>query len=73
MNNILQTALQIKNNPNQLGQILYQSGKINQEQFNAIQGKGPADIGQYLLNNNIMSQNQLSQLQQKAQMFKGLF
>lgn len=62
MNNIIQTAMQIRNNPNQLGQMLYQSGKINQEQFSQIQGKSPSQIGQYLLDNNILPNNQFQQL-----------
>lgn len=74
MNNILQLYNQIKNNPSQITQMLYQNGKINKEQFEQMQGmNNPKDIGQYLLNNNIMPSNQYQQLMQQAQAFSGLF
>ena len=56
---------QVRQNPNQLSQILYQNNKINQEQFSAIQGMSPQQIGEYLLNNNIMPQNQFNQFKQQ--------
>lgn len=71
-NNIIQMAMQIKNNPAQLGQLLYQNGKINQEQFSQLQGKNPSQIGQYLLENNILPKTQYEQLQQRAQQLQGL-
>lgn len=67
MNNLLQMAMQIKNNPNQLTQMLYQSGKINQEQFSQLQGKSPSEIGNYLLNNNILGNEQFNQLKSQVQ------
>ena len=59
---------QIQQSPQQLPQLLYQKGKINQEQFSAIQGKSPSEIGQYLMNNNLIPnfndlKNQVSKLQ----------
>ena len=60
--NILQMVSQIRQNPNQLSQLLYQKGKINQEQFSALQGKSPSEMGEYLLNNNILPANQFNQL-----------
>lgn len=67
-------AQQIKQNPSQLTQLLYQNGKINKEQFEQMQDlKTPQDIGQYLLNNNIMQNGQYQQLMQQAQAFRGLF
>ncbi len=65
--NILQMAQQIKNNPDALGQMLYQNGKINQEQFSAIKGKSPSEIGQYLLNNNLIPN--IDSLKQQALRF----
>lgn len=52
--NILQMAAQLKNNPGALSQMLYQNGKINQQQFNDIKGKSPSEIGEYLMNNNLI-------------------
>ena len=52
--NILQMAQQVQNNPQALSQILYQSGKINQEQFSAIQGMSPSEMGEYFMNNNLI-------------------
>ena len=48
--------------------MLYQKGKINQEQFSQLQGKSPSEIGQYLMNNNLIPnfndlKNQVSKLQ----------
>lgn len=34
--------------------MLYQKGKINQKQFSDIQGKSPSEIGEYLMNNNLI-------------------
>ena len=72
-NNIIQLVSSIRKNPNQIGQILYQKGKINKEQFSDIQGKSPQEVGEYLLNNNILSNNVFNQLQQQVQQFSGLF
>ena len=66
MTNIFQTVSHIQQNPNQLKQLLYQNGKISQEQFETIQGMNSfKEIGEYLLNNNILSSPQFNQL--KAQ------
>lgn len=69
MNNIIQIAQQIKNNPNQIKQMLYQNGKINQEQFEAIQGMNSfEEIGQYLVQNNLIPNFQNLQQQVKSMM-----
>ena len=74
MNNILQMAQQMRQNPSQITQMLYQNGKINKEQFEQMQGlNSPQEIGQFLLNNNILPSNQFQQLQQQAQAFSGFF
>lgn len=67
MNNFINQIREIQKNPSQISQMLYQSGKINQAQFEQLQGlKSPQQIGEYLLNNNIIQNNQLAQLQQTA-------
>ena len=65
--NLLQMAQQVQNNPDALGQMLYQSGKINQEQFSAIKGKSPTEIGEYLMNNNLIPN--INALKQQALKF----
>lgn len=53
MNKLLQLARQIQ--PDQLKQMLYQNGKINKDQFDAIRDMNSfEDIGQYLINNNVI-------------------
>ena len=76
-NNIMQSIQQVqqfRQNPEQLKQMLYQNGKISQEQFEAIQGMNSFDeIGKYLIDNNIIPNSQLPQLQQQAQQLSSLF
>lgn len=76
-NNIMQFIQQVqqfRQNPEQLKQMLYQNGKISQEQFEAIQGMNSFDeIGKYLIDNNIIPNSQLPQLQQQAQQLSSLF
>ena len=76
-NNIMQFIQQVqqfRQNPEQLKQMLYQNGKISQEQFEVIQGMNDFDeIGKYLIDNNIIPNSQLPQLQQQAQQLSSLF
>lgn len=76
-NNIIQFIQQVqqfRQNPEQLKQMLYQNGKISQEQFEVIQGMNNFDeIGKYLIDNNIIPNSQLPQLQQQAQQLSSLF
>lgn len=70
----IQQVQQFRQNPEQLKQMLYQNGKISQEQFEAIQGMNSFDeIGKYLIDNNIIPNSQLPQLQQQAQQLSSLF
>lgn len=68
--NIMQMVSQIQQNPSQLPQLLYQKGKINQEQFSEIQGKSPSEIGQYLLNKNILPNSQFNNLKNQIPLKK---
>ncbi len=53
MNRLLQMARQMQ--PDQIKQMLYQNGKINQEQFEAIKPMNSfAEIGKYLVDNNVI-------------------
>lgn len=76
-NNIMQFIQQVqqyRQNPEQLKQMLYQNGKISQEQFETIQGMNSFDeIGKYLIDNNIIPNSQLPQLQQQVQQLSSLF
>lgn len=54
-NNFMQMLNQVRQNPDQIKQMLYQNGKINKEQFDAIQPmKSFSEIGNYLVNNNLI-------------------
>lgn len=65
---------QIQQNPNQIKQMLYQNGKISKEQFDAMKPMNSFDeIGQYIVNNNIIPNSQLPMLQQKAQQILSMF
>lgn len=54
MFNIMQQFRQVQQNPSQIGQLLYNSGRINQQQLQDIQKmSNPREIGEYLLNQNL--------------------
>lgn len=73
-NNMLAQLQQIQQNPNQIKQMLYQNGKISKEQFDAMKSMNSFDeIGQYIVNNNIIPNSQLPMLQQKAQQILSMF
>lgn len=56
---IAQTVQRIKQNPSQLGQLLFDHGKINEEQLQDINRLGdPSQIGNYLINNNILGKSE---------------
>lgn len=70
----LQQIQQIQQNPNQIKQMLYQNGKISKEQFDAMKSMNSFDeIGQYIVNNNIIPNSQLPMLQQKTQQILSMF
>lgn len=51
--NIMQQFNQMQQNPSQIGQLLYNTGRINQQQLQDIQKmKSPREIGEYLLGQN---------------------
>ena len=56
----INTIQQLRQNPSNLGQFLYDHKKINQ------MGGNPKQIGMYLINQNVMPQQQVSQLYQQV-------
>lgn len=51
--NIMQQFKQIQQNPAQIGQLLYNTGRINAQQLQDIQKMtNPREIGEYLLGQN---------------------
>lgn len=70
--NLLQQARQVQSNPSQLRQILYQSGLVNKEQFSALKGMTPTEIGNYVSQNNIIPSSKLGALQQQAAQIQNL-
>ena len=62
----INTIQRLRQNPSGIGQLLYEHNKINQDQLNVINqmGGSPEQIGMYLVNQNIMPQQEVSQLYQ---------
>lgn len=54
---VIRLFKQAKQNPGMLGNLLYQNGRIDQSQMEAMNGMNPAQIGNYLSQNGIMGQN----------------
>ena len=62
MMNVMQQVNQLQNNPQGIYSLLKNSGRLSNEQLNAIQKmNNPAEIGQYLL--NTAPQNMYGQIQ----------
>lgn len=58
---VMRLYRQAKQNPSMLGNLLYQNGRIDQNQLQAMSGMNPAQMGQYMANNGIMGQQFLQQ------------
>lgn len=54
---VMRLYRQAKQNPSMLGNLLYQNGRIDQNQMQAMQGMNPQQMGQYMAQNGIMGQN----------------
>lgn len=64
--NIMSQIQQLKNNPNGIFDLLKNSGRLNNEQLQAIRNmKSPEEIGQYLMGN--VPQNMRGQMQSNVQ------
>lgn len=65
-NNIISQLAQLRRNPSAILDILFQNGKINQQQYSDLQQykNNPEMIGRYLINNGKASE--ISQAQQVA-------
>ena len=53
---VIRLYRQAKQDPSMLGNLLYQNGRIDQNQLQAMNGMNPAQMGQYMANNGIMGQ-----------------
>ena len=53
---VIRLYRQAKQNPSMLGNLLYQNGRIDQNQLQAMNGMNPQQMGQYLGQNGIMPQ-----------------
>lgn len=58
---VMRLYKQAKQNPGMLGNLLYQNGRIDQKQMEAMNGMTPQQMGQYMANNGIMNQRFLQQ------------
>ena len=54
---VLRIYKQARQNPSMVGDLLYQNGRISQEQMEAMKGMNPQQMGQYMSQNGIMPQN----------------
>ena len=54
----------LQQNPNQMAKYLSDHGMINKEQMNNIQNMSPAQVGQYLMQNGVMPQQNVMQAYQ---------
>lgn len=53
---VVNICKQARQNPSMLGNLLYQNGRIDQNQMNAMQGMSPQQMVQYMQQNGIMNQ-----------------
>jgi len=61
---VIRLYKQAKQNPAMVSNLLYQNGRIDQNQMQAMNGMTPQQMGQYMANNGIMNQRFLNQGQQ---------
>lgn len=52
---VIRIYQQVKSNPAMLSQLLLQNGRVDQNQFQAIQNMNPQDMANYLSQNGIMN------------------
>lgn len=58
---VIRLYKQAKQNPAMVSNLLYQNGRIDQNQMQAMQNMTPQQMGQYMANNGIMNQRFLQQ------------
>ena len=58
---VMRIYKQVKQNPSMLGNLIYQNGRIDQSQMEAMNGMNPQQMAQYLSQNGIMNQRFLQQ------------
>lgn len=63
---VIRLYRQAKQNPSMLGELLYQNGRIDQSQMEAMKGMNPAQMGDYLRQNGVLSQSFLQKGNQFA-------
>jgi len=56
MGDVIRIFKQAKQNPGMLGNLLYQNGRIDQNQLQAMNGMTPEQMGAYLSQNGVMNQ-----------------
>lgn len=67
---VIRLYKQAKQNPGMLGNLLYQNGRIDQSQMQAMNGMNPAQMGQFMTQNGIMGQSFLQNGQNYANTVK---
>ena len=66
MGDVIRLFKQAKQNPSIVGNLLYQNGRIDQNQLQAMNGMSPQEMGQYMSQNGIMGQQFLQNSSQFA-------
>lgn len=61
-NNMMQDIQRLKENPAEIADMLYNTGKITKEQYQHIKGMNPKDICMYLMQSNPNFQNAVSMM-----------
>lgn len=59
MMNMMNQVRQMQSDPSQISKMLLDRGKIDQNTYEAIKGMNPSQIGNYLMQNGILGQNQI--------------
>ena len=66
MMNMVNQVRQMQSDPSQISKMLLDRGKIDQKTYEAIQGMNPSQIGNYLMQNGILGQNQINSMLPQA-------
>lgn len=66
---------QIQNDPSKIADILLQSNRINQQQYEQLKqfNGNPEQMGRFLLQSGVINQQQINSLQNMVPQFRGLF
>jgi len=64
--NLMNQIRTVMNNPASLAEVMLQRNTIDQKTYEQIKGMNPQQIGQYMMNNGLLNQNQAAGLYQRV-------